>query len=56
MTRGVWQIFTGVLESLKIEILMASFFLKFKMYELKIDMKNMTDFYLNTQKSQKFAL
>ena len=36
MTWGIWQIFTGALESLKIETLMRSFCPKLKMYELKI--------------------
>ena len=36
LTRGIWDIFTRVLESLQIGTLMASFCLKLKMYELKI--------------------
>ena len=36
MTGGIWQIFTGVLESFKIGTLMISFYPKQKMYELKI--------------------
>ena len=33
---GIWQIFTRALESFQIEILIASFCLKLKIYELKI--------------------
>ena len=36
MTGGIWQIFTGGLESFKIGTLMRSFYPKQKMYELKI--------------------
>ena len=36
MLRGIWQIFTRVLESLKIETLTRFFCPKLKMYELKI--------------------
>ena len=36
LTGGIWQIFTRALESLWIGTLMASFCLKFEMYELKI--------------------
>ena len=36
LIRGIWQIFTRVLESLQIGTLMAYFCLKLKMYELKI--------------------
>ena len=36
MTVGIWQIFTGALESLKIGTFMGSFHPKLKMYELKI--------------------
>ena len=36
MTRGIWQINTRTLESLKIATLMVSFCPKQKMYELKI--------------------
>ena len=36
MTWGIWQIFTRALESLKIGILMGSFYPKLKLYEVKI--------------------
>ena len=36
LTWGIWQIFTRALESFQIEIVMSSFCLKLKMYELKI--------------------
>ena len=34
MTRGIWEIFTRALKSLKIGTLMTSFCLKLEMYEL----------------------
>ena len=36
LTWGIWQIFTRALENLQIGTLMASFWLKLKVYELKI--------------------
>ena len=36
MARGIWQIFTRALKSLKIGTLMTSFCLKLKIYEVKI--------------------
>ena len=39
--RGIYKIFTRVLESLKIGTLMGSFYPKYKMYKLKIYMRDM---------------
>ena len=36
MTRGIWQIFTRALKTVKTETLMGSFCPKYKIYELKI--------------------